>query len=301
MNATSDLFPGFGRRMIEGDGATIHCRIAGSGPPVLLLHGFPQTHAMWHKVAPVLAEDFTVVVADLRGYGESSVPARDGGHLAYAKRTMARDCVAVMRRLGHDRFSLVGHDRGARVAYRMAFDTPEALERIAVLDILPTWNYWQRLDRTYGNRIYHWMFLAQPHPFPETMIGAAPDYFVDHSLASWTATKTLAAFDPVALELYRAQMRDKDRRVALCEDYRAGAGPDYEHDDADHRAGRRIGVALLALWGSAGIARGAESPADVWGHWANNVSGEPIDCGHFLPEEAPEATVAALRPFLRAK
>ena len=294
-----DLFPGFESRMIEGDGATIHCRIAGSGPPVLLLHGFPQSHVMWHRVAPAIAKEFSVIVADLRGYGQSTIPASDQAHLAYSKRAMAGDFVAVMGRFGHDRFRAVGHDRGARVAYRMAFDRPTAVERLAVLDILPTWNYWNRLDRAEGLRIYHWLFLAQPHPFPETLIGGAPDAFLDHKLASWTGTRTLASFDAVALEHYRAQLRDPDRRRALCDDYMAGAGPDFDHDEADHAAGRRIAAPLLTLWGSAGIARGAVSPVEVWRNWASDVRGEAIDCGHFLPEEAPQATIAALLPFLR--
>lgn len=299
MSVLPDLFPGFESRMIEGDGATIHCRIAGSGPPVLFLHGFPQSHVMWHRVAPIIAEEFAVIVADLRGYGQSSIPASDQAHLAYSKRTMAGDFVAVMRQLGHARFRAVGHDRGARVAYRMAFDWPLAVERVAVLDILPTWNYWKRLDRAEGLRIYHWMFLAQPYPFPETLIGGAPDAFLDHKLASWTGARTLLPFDARALTHYRAQLHDPDRRRALCDDYRAGAGPDFDHDEADRVAGRRIAAPLLTLWGGAGIARGAASPLEVWRNWASDVRGEPIDAGHFLPEENPQATIAALLPFLR--
>jgi len=296
-----DLFPGFDRRTVPGEGVDIFCRMGGSGPPVLLLHGFPQTHLMWHAVAPALAQAFTVVVADLRGYGKSALAPVDAGHAAYAKRAMARDFVAVMRALGHDRFAVVGHDRGARVAYRMAFDLPAAVTRLAVLDILPTWNYWQRLDRTSGLAIYHWMFLAQPPPFPETLIGGAPDDFLEHTLRSWAGPQGLSAFDERALQAYRVQIRDADRRRSLCDDYRAGATVDVAHDEEDRAAGRRIGAPLMALWGTSGIARGAVSPIDVWRDWADDVSGRAVDCGHFIPEEAPEATLAALLPFLRGE
>jgi haloacetate dehalogenase len=256
---------------------------------------------MWHRMAPTMAKEFTVVAADLRGYGESSIPPSDPGHLAFSKRAMARDLVEVMRRLGHNRFNVVGHDRGARVAYRLAFDRPEVVDRISVCDILPTWNYWQRLDRAEGLRIYHWMFLAQPHPLPETLIGCAPDAYLELKLTRWTGDKTLGAFDPRALSRYRAQLHDPQRLHALCEDYRAGAGPDVDHDEADRAAGRRIAAPLLVLWGSAGIARGGTSPLAVWKDWATDVRGGPIDCGHFLPEENPEATLAALMPFLRGE
>jgi haloacetate dehalogenase len=296
---SEDLFPGFESLTIEGDGARIFCRIGGSGPPVLLLHGFPESHLMWHRVAPAIAREFTVIVADLRGYGESTIPPSNPDDLAYSKRKMASDFVAVMKLLGHDRFSIVGHDRGGRVAYRLAFDRPDIVDRLAVLDILPTWNYWQRLDRREGLRIYHWMFLAQPHPLPETLIGGASDAFLEQTLTNWTAARTLNAFDAIALSRYRAQLRDPERRRALCDDYRAGAGPDVDHDEADRTAGRRIMAPLLVLWGSAGIARGSASPLTVWKDWAIDVRGEAIDSGHFLPEENPSATLAALLPFLR--
>jgi haloacetate dehalogenase len=204
-----------------------------------------------------------------------------------------------MAGLGHARFAAVGHDRGARVAYRMAFDAPDAVSRLAVLDILPTWNYWERLDRASGLGIYHWMFLAQPHPLPETLIGGAPGYFLENALKSWTAAHDLSAFDPRALAAYHAQMADPERCRAMCEDYRAGASADVDDDAADRAAGRKIAAPLLALWGSRGIAKGKRSPIEVWNEWASDVRGQAVDCGHFLPEEAPEATLAALLPFLK--
>ncbi len=293
-----DLFPGFDSLAVDGDGATIHLRKGGSGPPLLLVHGYPQTHVMWHRVAPALAQQFTCFIADLRGYGESSIPASDAEHRVYSKRAMARDLVSVMAQLGHQRFAIVGHDRGGRVAYRMALDHPAVIERLAVLDILPTWKYWDRLDRSAGLRIYHWMFLAQPESLPERLIGGAPDYYCDHTLASWTAAGDLSAFDATALACYRAQMRDPKRVHALCEDYRAGAGPDFDDDAADRTAGRRITAPLLALWGSSGIARGAESPIAVWREWAEVVTGAEANGGHFVPEEDPDSTLGALIPFL---
>ncbi len=298
MSGPADLFPGFETLDVEGDGATIHLRKSGDGPPLLLVHGYPESHVMWHRVAGDLARRFTCVIPDLRGYGASSLPSSDAAHLVYSKRAMAADLVVVMRRLGHDRFAVAGHDRGGRVTYRMAFDHPDAVSRIAVLDILPTWKYWDRLDRRTGLGIYHWMFLAQPAPLPERLIGGAPDYYCDHTLASWTASRNLSAFDPRALAHYRAQMRDAGRVHAMCEDYRAGAGPDFDHDAADRAAGRKIAAPLLALWGDAGIAPGAnETPVDVWKEWAEDVRGTSIAGGHFCPEENPEATLAALLAF----
>lgn len=300
MTDLPDLFLGFDRLDIEGEGATIHVRKGGAGPPLLLVHGYPQTHVMWHRVAHGLADRFTCVVADLRGYGRSSIPASDADHLVYSKRAMARDLVRVMAHLGHERFFIAGHDRGGRVAYRMAFDEPNAVERIAVLDILPTWKYWDRLNRKESLRIYHWMFLAQPAPLPERLISAAAEYYCDYTLAAWTAAKDLSAFDPTALEHYRAQMREPARVHALCEDYRAGAGPDFDFDAADRAADRKIQAPLMTLWGGAGVAQGTQLPVDVWREWAVTVTGLQIDSGHFVPEEAPEQTLAALISFFEA-
>jgi haloacetate dehalogenase len=211
---------------------------------------------------------------------------------------MARDMVAVMNRLGHERFAIVGHDRGARVAYRMALDTPDVVERIAVLDILPTAVYWDKLDRRFGLALYHWMFLAQPAPLPETLIGGSAGFFCDHTLAAWTRTRDLSGFDPRALEHYRAQCHDPARIATMCADYRAGAGPDVDADNADRAARMKIALPLLALWGAAGLAASAGTPLEVWKAWAHDARGAGIDSGHFIPEENPEGTLAALLPFL---
>ena len=218
-----ELFPGFARHHIEIDGLTFHARSGGNGPPLLCLHGYPQTHACWHKIAPKLSETNTVVVMDLRGYGQSAVPASAADHQPYSKRTMARDAVAVMRHLGHKQFTVMGHDRGGRVAYRMALDSPDAVARLILVDILATGDNWERMRAGSALKSYHWLLLAQPEPLPETLIGAHPTYYLEHTLASWTKDKTLKALDPRALEHYRASINDPARLHAFCEDYRAGA------------------------------------------------------------------------------
>jgi haloacetate dehalogenase len=295
-----ELFPGFHRQTIEVAGAHIHVRRGGSGPPLLLLHGYPQTHAMWHRVAPALAARFSLVIADLRGYGQSSCPAGDRAHEGYSKRAMAKDMVEAMAALGHRRFAVAGHDRGGRVAYRMTLDHPGEVSRLAVLDIVPTHTMWHGLDMQLALKTYHWMFLAQPEPFPETMIAGAPLLHLEHTLASWTKDKSLAAFSDGALAHYRAACHDAERIHAWCEDYRAGASCDLAADEADRAAGRRIACPLLALWGSAGIPSETEGPLEVWREWADEVEGEAIDAGHFLCEENPDATVAAMLPFFSA-
>ena len=296
----ADLFPGFAAHDIPTSQGAVFARIGGSGPPLLLLHGYPQTHVMWHRVAPRLAERFTLVAADLPGYGSSHVPATDGEHTPYTKRAMARVMVEAMQRLGHARFAVAGHDRGARVTYRMALDHGDRLTRAAVLDILPTYDYWNRMDRAFALRIYHWTFLAQPHPLPENLIASDPDAYYTHTLGSWTKAGVEASFDPRALAHYLSALRDQQRIRAACEDYRAGAYADFEHDKADFEAGRRIAVPLLALWGGRGIAAGASTPLDTWRLRAENVTGQAIDGGHFLPEENPQATADAMLAFFTA-
>jgi haloacetate dehalogenase len=297
MNDAGDFFPGFAERKIAVGDVTLHARIGGAGPPLVLLHGYPQSHVMWRRVAPKLAERFTTVVPDLRGYGRSSVPASRKGE-GYSKLVMGADIVALMEALGHPRFSLAGHDRGGRVGYRLAFDRPERIEKLAVLDIVPTGEMWRGMNAARAMSVYHWMFLAQPEPLPEMLIAGAPRDYIDQTLASWTATKSLDCFGEAALESYRAAFADPKRIHAFCEDYRAGATIDREADEDDFAAGRKIAPALLALWGEAGIPAAGANPLDVWRRWASDVRGQGIRGGHFLPEEAPEATATALLGFL---
>ena len=209
---------------------------------------------MWHRVAPQLADKFTLIIADLPGYGWSDMPDSDKDHMPYTKRAMAQTMIDAMEQLGHVQFALAGHDRGGRVAYRLALDHPGRLSRLAVLDILPTYDYWERMNRLYALKIYHWTFLAQPAPLPETLIGGNPDFFLRQKMASQTKSKTLDAIDTRALEHYLAAFRDPSRVHAMCEDYRAGAYADYEIDKKDHDAGNKITIPMLALWGDAGIA-----------------------------------------------
>src|ERR1700733_230458 len=296
----ADLYPGYASEWINTKAGRIFARVGGKGPPLLLLHGFSETHVMWHRVAPQLADKFTVIIADLPGYGWSDMPRSDDEHTPYTKRAMARTMVEAMEQLGHVHFGLAGHDRGGRVAYRLALDHPGRLSRLAVLDILPTYDYWEKMDRLYALNIYHWTFLAQPYPLPETLIGGAPDFFLKQKMASQTKSKNLDAIDARALEHYLAAFRDPSRVHAMCEDYRAGATADFEIDKADRDAGNKITIPMLALWGEVGIARAAATPLDTWKTWATNVSGGPVDSGHFLTEENPDVTAKALREFFAA-
>jgi haloacetate dehalogenase len=281
------ILEGFEARDIDAGEATIHVRVAGSGPPLLLLHGYPQTGAMWHLVAPALAEQHTVVVADLRGYGASSKPPTTDDHEPYSKRAMARDQVAVMAALGFERFAVAGHDRGARVAYRMALDHPGAITRVALLDIIPTSEMYARTTMRSALGMWHWFFLPQPYDLPERLLAGDPDGFY------YKGREEL--FAPEALAEYQASLRDPAVIHTICEDYRAGATFDRELDEADKGA-RRITCPLLVLWGATGPV-GRLDPLSVWAEWADDVRGGPIDCGHHIPEEAPQETVAALREF----
>lgn len=285
------MFPGFTRALVPTPETTICVRHAGSGPPVLLLHGHPQTHAMWHLTAPALAAQHRVVCADLRGYGDSGKPAAAPDHESYSKRAMARDMVAVMRALGHEAFAVVGHDRGGRVAYRMALDHPERVRGLAVLDIVPTSEHFRRADMAFGLGYWHWFFLAQPFDLPERVIGANPEGFYFHRGREFFAAEAMAE--------YRRCYSDPATIHAMCEDYRAGATFDFALDEADRTAGRRIACPLLALWGAKGDVGRWYDVLEVWRGWADEVAGAALDCGHYLPEEAPEAVLAALRPFLR--
>ena len=297
----NELFPGFAEHTVKGDGAGIFVRTGGSGNPLLLIHGFPQTGAMWHKLAQQLAEHFFVVIPDLRGYGRSSKPANTADNLPYSKRAMANDLIAVMERLGHGRFAVAGHDRGGRVAYRMALDHHAQVETLVTLDIVPTIEQWKAMATVKGAlNTYHWPFLAQTHPLPEQMINANPDFYLEQKMGAWNNGTGLDVFDPAALAEYRAHFRNPAVVHAMCNDYRAGATCDVAHDQAALDEGRRITAPMLALWGDAGIpGKGATGPLDIWRRWAENVSGLAINCGHFLPEEAPEETLAAMLPFLQ--
>jgi haloacetate dehalogenase len=285
-----DFFEGFELSRIDTGEAEIRVRHAGSGPPVLLLHGHPQTHVMWHAVAPQLAEDFTVVAADLRGYGESSKPSTTPDHEPYSKRAMARDQVEVMRQLGFERFAVAGHDRGGRCAYRMALDHPEPVERLAVLDIVPTADMWRRADMQFGLVNWHWYFLAQPFDFPERVIGADPSVYYFR--------RGRDRFHPEALADYLVAVRNPETIHAMCEDYRAGATYDFDLDEADHGR-RRIQCPVLALWAGQDELEEWFDVLEVWRGWADDVTGRAIDSGHFLAEERPDEVASELRAFFR--
>jgi haloacetate dehalogenase len=297
----ADLYPGFASHWIDTSAGKLFARSGGSGPPLLLLHGYAQSNVMWHKVAPALAQHFTLVIADLPGYGWSAVPEAEPEHAPYTKRAMAAAMVELMETLGHVRFRLAGHDRGGRVAYRLALDHAGRLEQLAVLDIVPTHAMWHDIDARLAFRIWHWTFLALPAPFPETVIGKDPIAFWDGKTAPGTGTKDLSVFDPRALAHYRAFFQDPGRIHATCEDYRAGRTVDLAADEADRAAGKKIGCPLLVLWGETGIPSETRSPLETWREWASDVRGQPIACGHYLPEENADATAAALLAFFAGK
>lgn len=287
------LFPGFEVRWFEVGDVVIHGVVGGSGPPLLLLHGYPQTHSIWHQVAVRLAEHFTVVATDLRGYGGSSKPEGLTDHGNYSKRAMAEDQVRVMTSLGFDRFRVVGHDRGGRVAHRMALDHSARITQWAVLDIVPTRTMYLRTDRVFAEAYYHWFFLIQPSPFPERLIGADPDFFLTTHLGSRHGG--LEAFDREALASYRTAFRSSACIHATCEDYRAAATIDLEHDEADLR--RQVQAPLLVLWGKYGVIERCFRPIADWQERAVSVTGRSLECGHYLAEESPAETVAELRRF----
>jgi haloacetate dehalogenase len=291
------MFDGFQSGVSRLGEVEIFRRVGGKGPPLLLLHGYPQTHILWRKIAPDLATRFTVVCPDLRGYGASSKPVPDAANLLYSKRAMAADMVALMASLGFGKFAVAGHDRGGRVAYRMAFDHPDAVTKIATLDIVPTLANWTRMrDISIGLSTYHWYFLAQPGGLPEKMIGNDPDFYLEEKLRRWS--KDFSAFEPAALDAYKRAFRDPACIAATCADYRAGATVDVEHDRADFGV-RKIEAPLLVLWGGKGrLMIEGGSQLDIWGDWAADARGFPLECGHFLPEEAPAQTLAALEAFL---
>jgi haloacetate dehalogenase len=289
------VFDGFQTFDVATTGTTIHGRRGGEGPPVLLLHGIPETHLMWHRVAPRLAERFTVVATDLRGFGDSGKPLSTPDHAPYSMRELARDQVEVMRTLGHERFAVAGHDRGARCAYRMALDHPSAVSRLAVLDIVPTGEAFRRAGMEFSLGFWVWAFLAAPEPVPEQLIARAPAVLVDHMLDAWSEDP--GAFPAAVRAEYVAKFGAPDAIHAVCEEYRAAATLDYRHDEAD-RGRRRIACPTLALWSHSGAVAQWYRPLEVWRPWAEDIQGGPIAAGHFLPEEAPDETARRLLGFL---
>ncbi len=276
------------------DGIKIPYVKAGSGPPLLLLHGYPQTHVMWHRVAPALAKHFTVVVSDLRGYGDTTKPPTTEDHAPYSKRAMGRDQVLLMQSLGFERFDLAGHDRGGRVAHRIALDYPERIKKVAVLDIAPTYTMYTTTDMEFAKAYYHWFFLIQPFDLPERLIGADPQYFLSKKFGQWG--RDSGAFTEEVLAEY-IRCFTPETIHASCEDYRASATIDIAHDQVDIDAGRRIQCPLLALWGEKGFVGNKYDVLAEWRKWADEVSGHGLPCGHYLPEEAPQETIAALLTF----
>lgn len=291
------IFPGFTLEHIPvSGGGTVRLRRAGSGPPLLLLHGNPQTHAMWHAVAPAMAERFSVVCPDLRGYGGSLKPPVTPDSAHYAKREMARDMVEVMERLGHERFLVGSHDRGARVAHRMALDHPERVLKLAVLDIVPTIEHFERTDMSFAMGYYHWFWLAQKHPFPEVLIDKDPDaWFASHTSRE---PKAKGFFHPDALADYVAAIHDPEMIRGMCEDYRAATGIDLAHDRESRTAGLKVQCPMLVLWGSKGKIGGWYEPLDIWRQYcASEVTGGPVPTGHYLAEEAPADVLAHFKAF----
>jgi haloacetate dehalogenase len=294
-----DRMENFTQAFIDTTEARIFTRSAGSGPPLLLLHGFPQTHSMWRQVAPALSRDFHVVCADLRGYGQSSCPPSDAEHTPYSKRAMALDMVSVMQSLGHRSFAIAGHDRGARVAYRLALDHPERVSRLAVLDIVPTESAWARANADFALAFWPWVLLAQDAPLPETLITSSAAAIVDHASSAWgTRPESFTAEDRAA---YAAMLRDRQHAHAICEEYRAAATLDRQLDLADRAEGRKISCPLLSVWSRGGVLdswyANEGGPLALWREIADDVQGSSIEGGHFFPEQNPQETVERLAGF----
>ena len=290
------FFEGFELSRIELPEGHIRLRHGGSGPPLLLLHGNPQTHAMWHKLAPTLARRFTVICPDLRGYGGSHMPPATADHAPYAKRAMARDLADLMEHFGYAEFAVGSHDRGARVAHRLALDFPERVTRLAVLDIVPTLEHFERTDMAFALGYYHWFWFAQPHPFPETLINAAPEIW--WRAATSREPKDDDFFAPEALADYLAAARTPANIRGMCEDYRAAASIDLVHDRASRAAGEKVRCDMLALWGANGRIGTWYQPLEIWrSYCAGTVGGGPVAAGHYLAEEASDEVLAAFQAF----
>ncbi|BAP42087.1 alpha/beta hydrolase [Pseudomonas sp. 21LCFQ02] len=291
------LLPGFEYSTLTTSGANIHIAVKGSGPPLLLLHGYPQNHLAWHRVAPRLAEDYTVVLADLRGYGQSRAlqPDATGSH---AKTALALDQVEVMQQLGFRRFAVIGHDRGARVAYRLALEHPQAVSALVSLTVVPILDVWSTVNKNFALNAYHWFFLAQPFDLPERLIGADPRYFLDWTLQRMAQGR--AIYDPLALQSYHEAFARPEVLHAMCEDYRAATGADAAADQADRDAGRHVQAPVLVLWQDRPYPQ-ASHPLTVWRSWAADVQGAAIQSSHMLAEEAPDAVLEQVLPFLQQK
>jgi haloacetate dehalogenase len=290
------MFDGFDSAEISTNDTSIFVRRSGSGPPLLLLHGFPQTHLMWRDVAPVLARHFTVICADLRGYGRSGCPASALDHAPYSKRTMAHDMISLMETLGFPRFSVAGHDRGGRVAYRMALDHPDRVTKTALLDVIPTSEAWDRADAEFTLGFWPWSLLAQAEPLPECILTTAAEAIIDNALDNWGSAS--GTFPSDIRSAYADVLRDPDHAHAICEEYRAAAAIDRDHDEADRMAGRRIICPVLVLWSGKGpLSSWYEDdggPVGIWRKWATAVQGEALAGGHFFPEELPDQTAGLL-------
>jgi haloacetate dehalogenase len=283
---------------IHRDGVALHARMAGKGAPLLLLHGHPQSHAMWHRVAPDLAKRFTVVMMDLRGYGDSGRPEADESHMAYSKREMARDAIAVMHDQGFDRFQVLAHDRGARLAHRLAADHPQAVQRMMLLDIAPTLAMYENTSRAFATAYWHWFFLIQPQPLPEALIESDPVRYIRSVMGKRHAG--LGAFAPEAMAEYERCIQISGSARGICEDYRASASIDLEHDQADIVAGKKLAMPLKVLWGEHGVVGHNFDVLALWRDRATDVTGEALPCGHYIAEEAPDALLAQAHNFFIA-
>ena len=288
------MFEGFENLQIEANGTTINLVKGGSGPPMLMLHGYPQTHAMWNKIAPRLAEDFTVVCPDLRGYGDSAKVEGDAEHMNYSKRAMAQDQVDVMKGLGFNQFFLVGHDRGGRVSHRLTKDHPDSVLKLVTLDIIPTRTMFQIVNKDFATNTYHWFFLIQPYDFPERVIGADPEFYAGRGFDRVKNADTV--FTPEALADYLRCFDNPGTIHAVCEDYRAGATIDLVHDDADFD--QKINCPMLAMWSSTGYVGRSQDVLKVWQDYATDVRGQSLTCGHYIAEEMPDEAYAAIKGFL---
>lgn len=294
-----DLFPGFRRLDIPtASGVQVHTVTGGEGPALLLLHGHPQTHAIWHRVAPVLAQHYTLVLCDLRGYGDSAKPPGEADHANYSKRVMAQDMATVMATLGHARYRVLAHDRGARVAHRLAADHGAAVLRVVLLDIAPTLAMYEQTNEAFARAYWHWFFLIQRAPMPERLLEADPAAYLRDVMGSRHAG--MGPFDPRALAEYERCLSQPGAAHAMCEDYRAAAGIDLVHDRADREAGRRLAMPLQVLWGEQGVVQRCFQPLQEWRRVADDVCGGSLPCGHYIPEEAPDALLTAVLPFLAA-